>query len=344
MSEKNNWEKRLSDNSLMILVVILVVAMASVVSVVGMYWYYFSDQLVLIDPEPWGQFGDFFGGTLNPIFGFLSVMALLAALVIQGRELKISSQELRNSALALEAQNRAIAHQSFEQTFFSWVDNYREMLESIEFQYGDKEYRGRRALRQWFTVNLEYRNILRGTDEVRNSPRKDVLGNLSKSDLEEIVKTIPPESVSAAAMVYWERLYGNYEYHLDSLFRNLYRLILWIDSQDEKRIDAAQKWLYVSIIRGQLSWIEMAFLFYNGYTKRGEKFKRLAEKYALFDNLNFGSDSAILHLKDCPPPSVTRYADSAYDSCLARKNIGLPESSEEVLEIASATCDIESVD
>lgn len=308
MTEKNNWEKRISDNSLSILVAILVIAVASVVLVVGAYVYYFHSVPVKVDSEPWGQFGDFFGGTLNPIFGFLSVMALLAALVIQSRELKVSSQELRNSALALEAQNKAIAHQSFEQTFFSWLENYRDMLRSVEFASGDIEFSGGRALRRWWVKSLTF-------DYVQSD------ANHKKVDLAD------------AAFDAWATLYGNYEYQLDSLFRNLYRLILWIDSQHESRMNPAQKWFYISIVRAQLSWIEMVYLFYNGHTERGKNFNRLIEKYALFDNLNFGSDQVIAHIKKQGHNNV-HYAETAYNSRLARNLLGLPESTEETLAMA----------
>jgi hypothetical protein len=142
-----------------------------------------------------------------------------------------------------------------------------------------------------------------------------------------------PNSVTKAAMDSWEDLYRKYEYQLDSLFRNLYRLIFWINSQGEDHISAAQKWRYVSIVRAQISWVEMAYLFYNGYTDRGSKFKRLAEKYALFDNMNFDSDSVIAHVRKFPPENIS-YLDTAYDSCLARKKLGLPESTEELLAMA----------
>lgn len=331
MANKEKLEKWLSENSLAILVVILVMAMVSAVLVIGFYVVYFNNISIKADPAPWGQFGDYFGGTLNPIFGFLSVMALLAALVIQSRELKVSSQELRNSALALEAQNRAIAHQSFEQTFFSWLENYRDMLSSIRQSetlsiVTGTEHSGRIALRKWLDSHISIESLLFKMElhSGANQYSKEIFERASNEEQYLVTK---------AAMDSWDDLYRNYEYQLDSLFRNLYRLILWIDSQGDDRISTAQKWLYVSIVRAQISWIEMAYLFYNGYTKRGSKFKRLAEKYALFDNMNFGSDPVIAHVRKYPPENIS-YADTAYDSCLARKILGLPESTEEALAMA----------
>lgn len=86
-----------------------------------------------------GQFGDYFGGTLNPIFGFASFTALLATIIYQAKELKLSRteleltrKELASSATALANQNKAIELQSFEQTFFSWLNTYKDLLYSIK--------------------------------------------------------------------------------------------------------------------------------------------------------------------------------------------------------------------
>ncbi len=314
MVDKAKWEQRLAENSLTILVGIFLFAVVAALGVVGIYWHYFSNLPVKADAAPWGQFGDFFGGTLNPIFGFLSVMALLAALVIQGRELRISSQELKNSALALDKQNKAIAHQSFEQTFFSWLQSYRAMLSVVETQTvegGAQVFNGSTALKKIFdssnltsnTRRLEYDESI-----ASGSPHRHFLGE-------------------------WDKLYKANEYQLDCLFRNLYRLMLWIDSQDESRINQAQKWMYVSVVRAQLSWIEMVYLFYNGQTERGDKFRLLVDKYALFDNLNFDSDAVIKHIK-AHPPENRGYAETAYNSRSARDELKLPESTEETLAMA----------
>ncbi|MFH1816658.1 MAG: putative phage abortive infection protein [Pseudomonadota bacterium] len=123
--------------------------------------------------------------------------------------------------------------------------------------------------------------------------------------------------ISRGALREWELLYEKEENQLDSLFRVLYRLLRWIDLQPQERLGPEQKWLYISIVRSQLSWIEMVYLFYNGQTNRGEKFKPLIEKYALFDNLNFTSDRVLAILKECPP-DTKGYAATAYSSDAAR--------------------------
>ena len=49
------------------------------------------------DPGVWGQFGDFVGGTINPILTFLTFMALVFTVVLQTRQLEHSREELQRS-------------------------------------------------------------------------------------------------------------------------------------------------------------------------------------------------------------------------------------------------------
>jgi hypothetical protein len=62
-----------------------------------------------LDHDTWGTFGDFVGGTLNPIFGFLGLTALLLTLWVQNRELAISREELKASRIAMEQSAEAQA-------------------------------------------------------------------------------------------------------------------------------------------------------------------------------------------------------------------------------------------
>ena len=54
-----------------------------------LYATYFPGA-ISTSPTNWGTFGDFVGGSLNPIFGFLGLLALLMTLWVQNRELSQS--------------------------------------------------------------------------------------------------------------------------------------------------------------------------------------------------------------------------------------------------------------
>lgn len=341
---KEKIETRLSEHALTILVAMLVVAVGVSVIAGGAYVLNFYGHSVAEGTDAWGQFGDYFGGILNPVFGFLSVMALLVALVLQNRELRLSTQELRNSSEALKGQNRAIEHQSFEQTFFAWLNNYHELLQSISHHdsYTGQEKLGRNALYSWWSpehLQFKVHDLLarnpaadRGFAEWRRGEISEE-ENTREGEARKIIQLASRE-ITPWALSLWNETYLKNEYQLDSLFRNLYRLILWIHSQHESQLTKAQKWLYVSIVRGQLSWIEQVYLFYNGLTERGEKFRGLANTYALFDNLTYENDPVLEHVRRNQPTGAA-YEERAFDSVLARRAIGLPESAEEVLSAAA---------
>ncbi len=291
----------------------------------------------------WGQLGDYFGGTLNPLFGFVSVLALLITLIVQSKELRLSTRELRHSSAALEGQNRAIERQSFEQTFFAWLNNYHELLQSVAAasQITESGTSGRAALYSWWGPERSVSALFQLAREKidpndHGTPYNAWIGKLPDDKtlrraaaIELVQDKLTPEIFRT-----WRDTYLSHEYQLDSLFRNLYRLILWVDSQHASQLSQAQKWLYVGIIRGQLSWIEQVFLFYNGLTERGTKFRQLCNKYALFDNLTFENDPVLEHVRKNPLPGLA-YEERAFSSVLARRALGLPDTAEETMALAA---------
>ncbi|MGY5797213.1 putative phage abortive infection protein [Rheinheimera faecalis] len=119
------------------LAVILLVALTSVMVVFSTYMKHFDGDII-IDNEKWGQFGDFIGGTLNPILSFLGLIALLLTIVMQSKELKATTVQLERSANAqektedvLKKQSETLTKQQFENTFFSLLEQHNKALENI---------------------------------------------------------------------------------------------------------------------------------------------------------------------------------------------------------------------
>lgn len=81
---------------------IVVTAVVAIVVVVGLYLFNFRGDLSL-NADRWGQFGDYVGGTLNPILSFLALLSLCLTLAVQGRQLRISEEQLSFSRQELEA-------------------------------------------------------------------------------------------------------------------------------------------------------------------------------------------------------------------------------------------------
>lgn len=62
--------------------------------VIGSYVFFRFGYSISDDNTDWGQFGDYIGGVLNPIFGFLTFLGLLLTIVLQAKEL----EDARNAA------------------------------------------------------------------------------------------------------------------------------------------------------------------------------------------------------------------------------------------------------
>lgn len=112
---------------------------------IGFYFAYFHENPISKSSEIWGQFGDYMGGVINPIFGFISVILLLytirqqqEALSLQRDELQATREELARSAKAQEASEKALNEQAnifkqqqFEQTFFSMFNQLAKIATDL---------------------------------------------------------------------------------------------------------------------------------------------------------------------------------------------------------------------
>lgn len=84
-----------------LLILLVVITAVAVVAVVATYTFTFRGSLSH-EQALWGQFGDYLGGTLNPIFGFISVIALILTLAMQTKQLDLSKEELSLTRKELE--------------------------------------------------------------------------------------------------------------------------------------------------------------------------------------------------------------------------------------------------
>jgi Putative phage abortive infection protein len=201
------------------------------------------------DPATWGQFGDYVGGLLNSTFSFLALLALLATLGLQVRELKISAKELKNSADALIKQNETLRQQTFEGTFFELLKLLNEIVMSLRVQ---QNLRVGRECFQLYLDELEGRLI--------NAKATD--------DYDAFVQT-------------YEKFYSDYQAQLGHYFRLLYNVVKLVKGKA-----LSDQRFYANLVRAQLSSAELKLLFYNCITRWGdEKFKPLVEEFALLKTI-----------------------------------------------------------
>lgn len=97
------WEDTLSHSNLVKWITRIVGFALAVLLLVWMsYLVAFWQHPISSDSSAWGQFGDFVGGTANPLLGFLTLIVLALTIVLQSKQLSISSRELELSRRELE--------------------------------------------------------------------------------------------------------------------------------------------------------------------------------------------------------------------------------------------------
>jgi Putative phage abortive infection protein len=221
---------------------------AFAIAVIAVYVWQFNGPLSK-EPDKWGQFGDYVGGLLNPTFSLLALLALLATLGLQIRELQLSVKELRNSATALTKQNETLRLQAFEGTFFQLLRLHNDIVSSMELP--NLSLKGR-ACFQYYLSDLEGQLINRSAIETHE-----------------------------AFLQYYDLFYTEHQAALGHYFRLLYNIIKLVD-----RTDNIDRHFYTNIVRAQLSSAELKMLFYNCLSSFGrEKFKPLIERYALLKTI-----------------------------------------------------------
>jgi hypothetical protein len=120
--------------------------------VVGFFYWHWHKSDVSENLESWGQFGDFFGGILNPIIGLSSVILLAYTLRQNNHALSMTKQELANSTAQLKISGNALAEQSrvmkHDQTLnlvFRILDKFDSSLN--ELSSGNGEHKEKIAFR-----------------------------------------------------------------------------------------------------------------------------------------------------------------------------------------------------
>jgi len=95
------------------------------------YWiqfYVVLDYKISKDAADWGQLGDYVGGVLNPLLGFISIVLLIKSLVLQYEA---------NSNLKIEIKNNEKTEKlrSFEVLFFNLISSQKNLFDSFRVNF-----------------------------------------------------------------------------------------------------------------------------------------------------------------------------------------------------------------
>lgn len=234
------------------------------------------------DVADWAMFGDFLGGTVGPFIGFASVFLLVKTLQLQRRGLQEQREHLQQSADEIKQQNRILFLQGFEQSFFSWLKDYKEQTDALLVEIDSDPMcdepggtlRGRQALSHVMDHCYQLFDFADALYMAAAQRLRTRSNDITQEDIDMALKKVSHR---------WKRAMNSYADSLGSMLRTLYGLFRWID--EHSQLSNGEKRHYASIVRARLSNAELRMLFINGMTQNGQKFAVYINKYSLFDNL-----------------------------------------------------------
>lgn len=269
----------------------LFIGFALICIVLITYFSNFHGSLSKTD-STWGTFGDFIGGTLNPILAALGFYWLTASIRLQLKELRDTREVLKETAIhqeklaeleninvetqkklfeiqkltlekqiiASKSQQEQISLQNFENIFFQLLKTKKESIDSIYHEYQsfreEKIFTGQNAIKQ-LTQKLQYQS----------------------------------DSIST---------YYNHE--LTEYFSSYFRIIYEIIKTCDDFINITENinhFKYINILGATLTINELKILFF--YCLVDKEFKKIAEKFSLFkslsiDNTNMNENWEVNHM------------------------------------------------
>ena len=119
------------------------------------------------DPGDWGVLGDYFGGLMNPVISFATLLVAYAVWKLQRVELDETKQALKDQAETAERQRQ-------EQRFFDLLNVYYRTTDALRFdqRFGGigaprhtESFYGKDAISQWFLSQGAVSEFLRDTGQ-----------------------------------------------------------------------------------------------------------------------------------------------------------------------------------
>ncbi|MCR9118216.1 MAG: putative phage abortive infection protein [bacterium] len=245
-SEKGDSEGK-EESTFRQTMILLAMFLLFVVGVIGGAWI-FIPQWYGGNIEA-GTFGDMFGG-VNALFSGLAFALLVVTLYLQMKELSLQRKELTDTRTELklqrelmEKQNDAFSRQAFDSTFFRMLDLHNQIVNDMDVDINGVTKASGRDCFEFFSYAIE--------EESRKRQQKG----------------------ASVFMTIYER----HEANMGHYFRNLYQIVRFVDGSD-----IVDKQIYMSIVRAQLSSLELVILLYHCAIGNGlVDMKPLVEKYSL---------------------------------------------------------------
>lgn len=124
LESQNTIEKQSRQQFNALLIVIAFAAIASLFFI-GFYIYTFADSQLSHNPDAWGTFGDFLGGTLNPMISLINLsVTIWIALTLNKYSARLHQQQIQTQKELTLIQIRSEAfkelRKDFNEAFAKW--------------------------------------------------------------------------------------------------------------------------------------------------------------------------------------------------------------------------------
>ncbi|MDG3556347.1 putative phage abortive infection protein [Acinetobacter bereziniae] len=292
------------------------IAIILIVGVLGIYFFNFHGEIDS-NQGTWGTFGDFVGGTLNPVLAALAFYWLTSSIRLQLQELRDTRDVLKDTS----DHQKTIA--------LLEEQNVRTQEKILILQNDSLEKQIQSAIEQQQQIAIQnFENIFFELLKTKNDVIQDITCEYKRITLEnksgsEIIKLRGKEAISHHIKYFktnfegtWKEYYENFLVgSFSTYFRVCYQIVRLIDNNDAlKNFDdfdgkgySHKQKQYFDIFKATLQQSELESLFFNGLNGYN-KYKKIIEKYGLFEPLliDVGKDGLIRFL--------TQYA-YMYDEC-----------------------------
>jgi hypothetical protein len=238
------------------------IVLAGIVIVWGVYWAWVAPTISENKFDP-----------LNTLFSGLAFWGVIYAillqkseLALQRKELELTRREIRGQKEQLETQNITLKRQRFENTFFSLLNLFNNIVNAIELMGAPRSGDPRSVVakgRECFSTFFREFTQFYSNEQAHHADWGDRM----------LCRTA------------YEHFAANRNAYVGHYFRTLFNIVKFIANSDIEN-----KQTYMNTLRAQLSGLELTLLFYNCISPYGsEKFKPLVEKFGLLENMRFAS-------------------------------------------------------
>lgn len=211
------------------------------------FHYSFGNQ------EKFGQFGDYLGGILNPIFTAINIFLLIYF-----------------NKLILNTTWKQYLDDEDKEQIFRLIENHHAILKNIRIWNRKLKHYDEGANAFWVMRGIVY-------GKYKNSQQTNDANDIELNDIKRLRNAYDE----------FYRKDGKRQY-LGNYFRNLYHIFKFIENSS-----LANKKEYAQIVAAQMSYLEQHFLFLNCLIPEGENFKKYIVDFDLLQELpEFEFDSS----------------------------------------------------